>query len=77
MFVTQKKPKHGFNFYKLFLESVMRYDVVKTLMERDDYSEADAMKALREILERIYEGEDPDDVLYDWGLEPDYLDELF
>ena len=55
----------------------MRYNVVKTLMERDDFSEADATEALNEIKERILEGEDPDDVLMDFGLETDYFDELF
>ena len=51
--------------------------IEKTLMQRDGYTREEAREALREARERVLEGENPEDVLYeDFGLEPDYIWEL-
>jgi hypothetical protein len=48
-----------------------------TLMKRDGCTREEAREALREARERVLEGENPEDVLYeDFGLEPDYIWEL-
>ena len=38
-----------------------------------DYSEAEAIEIISEMRERLYEGEDPEEILYEYGLEPDYI----
>ena len=48
----------------------------ETLMERDDISEAEAEDIIREMRERVLDGEDPEEILYENGLEPDYVFEL-
>ncbi len=48
----------------------------ETLMERDDISEAEAEDIIREMRERVLGGEDPEEILYENGLEPDYVFEL-
>ena len=48
-----------------------------TLMKRDGCTREEAREALREARERVLEGENPEDILYeDFGLEPDYIWEL-
>lgn len=46
------------------------------LMERDDISEAEAEDIIHEMRERVFDGEDPEEILYENGLEPDYVFEL-
>lgn len=48
----------------------------EALMERDDISEAEAEDIIREMRERVLDGEDPEEILYENGLEPDYVFEL-
>lgn len=48
-------------------------ELVKIFMERDDLTEQEAKNLVEEMRERVYEGENPEDVLYDEGLEPDYI----
>lgn len=36
-------------------------------------TEQEAKNLVEEMRERVYEGENPEDVLYDEGLEPDYI----
>lgn len=52
-------------------------NLVKTLMERDGLTREDAEAIAEEMKESIYNGDDPDDVLYEHGLESDYIDDLF
>jgi hypothetical protein len=51
--------------------------IEKTLMKRDGYTREEAREALHEARKRVFEGENPEDILYeDFGLEPDYIWEL-
>ena len=46
------------------------------LIERDNYTPEDAETARHEALDRMISGEDPFDVLGEYGLEPDYLESM-
>ncbi len=48
----------------------------EVLRDRDGYTEEDIAEARRDILDRIMEGEDGFDVIEEYGLEPDYLEDL-
>lgn len=48
----------------------------EALMEHDDLSEAEAEDIICEMRERVFDGEDPEEILYENGLEPDYVFEL-
>lgn len=50
--------------------------IVKTLMERDDMTFAEATDLLIEMRGQVRDGEDPEEVLYEIGLEPDYVFDL-
>lgn len=54
----------------------MENELVKIFMERDDLTEDEAMELVEEMRQRVYEGENPEDVLYEEGLEPDYIFDL-
>ena len=47
-------------------------DLLVALINQD-YSEAEAIEIISEMRERLYEGEDPEEILYEYGLEPDYI----
>lgn len=48
-----------------------------TLMKRDGYTREEASEALREARERVTNGEDPEEILYEeFGLEPDFIFDL-
>ena len=47
--------------------------VKEILIERDGMSAAEADEEIREMKNRVMEGEDPEEILYDIGLEPDYI----
>jgi len=51
---------------------------IKTvIMRRDGISAAEADEMIAEAKERVYEGEDPEEVLSEeFGLEPDYIFDL-
>lgn len=51
-------------------------ELLKIFMERDDMTEQEAKELIEELKERVADGEDPEEVLYDEGLEPDYIFEL-
>ena len=51
-------------------------ELLDILMARDGLDKEDAQSIIDEMRERVAEGENPDDVLYDHGLEPDYFMEL-
>ena len=48
-------------------------ELKKVLMERDGLTSEEADEQIAEMSEQINEGENPEDVLYDIGLEPDYI----
>jgi len=47
--------------------------VVGILMARDGKTEQEAIDDVVEMRNMITEGSDPEEVLSDWGLEPDYV----
>ena len=51
-------------------------EIKRILMVRDEMTEEEAEETLAECREAISEGENPEDVLYDLGLEPDYIFDL-
>lgn len=51
--------------------------LLKALMQSQDLSEKEATSLILEMKQRIYnDNEDPEEVLYEEGLEPDYVFEL-
>ena len=50
--------------------------LLKILMKRDDLTEAEAQEIIDDAKQQVRDGENPEDVLYEMGLEPDYFDEL-
>ncbi len=49
----------------------------EVLISRDEMSPEEADKAITEAKERVYEGEDPEEILLEeFGLEPDYIFDL-
>jgi len=46
------------------------------LIVRDQLTIAEAKEIIDEMKERVLEGENPDDLLYEIGLEPDYVFDL-
>ena len=48
----------------------------KVLIVRDQLTIAEAKEIIDEMKERVLEGENPDDLLYEIGLEPDYVFDL-
>lgn len=55
----------------------MRETIEQILIQRDGMSPAEAKQAVQDAKDRVSEGEDPEEILYDeFGLEPDYIFEL-
>ena len=51
--------------------------IERTLIQRDGYSRAEAREALQEARERVTNGENPEEILYEeFGLEPDFIFDL-
>lgn len=48
----------------------------EVLQRRDGYTQEEVDEARLEILERIADGEDGFDIIDEYGLEPDYLEDL-
>ena len=48
----------------------------KVLIVRDQLTIDEAKEIIDEMKERVLEGENPDDLLYEIGLEPDYVFDL-
>jgi len=46
------------------------------LVERDGYTPKEAMQEIQQMKARVMEGESPEEILYEIGLEPDYVFEL-
>lgn len=52
-------------------------ELTKVLMERDGIDETEAKELIDNAKQRVEDGEDPEEVLYDeFGLEPDYVFDL-
>lgn len=51
--------------------------LIKALMEGHDLSSAEARELIEEMRKRVHDdNEDPEEVLYEEGLEPDYIYDL-
>ena len=48
-------------------------ELKKVLMHRDDLSSDEADEIIEEMRERTFNGENPEELLYEQGLEPDYI----
>ena len=52
-------------------------ELKKVLMERDGISSKEADEVIADAKQRVWDGEDPEEVLADeFGLEPDYIFDL-
>jgi len=51
-------------------------DLKEALINGQDMSPAEADEVIEEMKDRLYEGEDPEELLYEQGLEPDYIFDL-
>jgi hypothetical protein len=51
-------------------------ELVRIFMNRDELTREEAKDLVEEMRERVLDGENPEEVLYDEGLEPDYIFEL-
>lgn len=50
--------------------------LLETLMDRDEITENQAQEIIDNMIERLHDGEDPEELLYEVGLEPDYIFDL-
>ena len=50
--------------------------LLQAIMEVDGCCEEEAEVIKQELMQLVIDGEDPEAVLYDFGLEPDYVIEL-
>jgi len=69
----------GFGIMELLAmeDTEMTETIVQILMRRDGMTQDEAEEALEEAKQAVADGEDPEEVLYDYfGLEPDYIFEL-
>lgn len=48
-------------------------ELVEVLMAREGITLQEAEKIRLDMLQRVWSGEDPEEVLYEHGLEPDYV----
>lgn len=46
------------------------------IMSRDGCSESEADEMVQEMKERWREGEDPEELLFEYGFEPDYYQDI-
>lgn len=51
-------------------------NLLAVLMISQDLTRAEALAELNEMRERMFDGEDPEEILYEYGLEPDYVFDL-
>jgi len=52
-------------------------DLKKVFMERDHMTSDEADEEISELMARVWEGEDPEEILHDeYDLEPDYIFDL-
>ena len=48
-------------------------ELLTILMNRDNLSKVEALDLISEMRQAVLNGEDPEELLYDIGLEPDYV----
>ena len=48
-------------------------ELKRVLMNRDEMTDSEANELIHEMKDRVYEGENPEEILYEIGLEPDYI----
>lgn len=59
------------------INDIKKTDLFRVMVERgDDGGESDVVAEIKDMRKRVDDGEDPEEVLYDVGLEPDYLFDL-
>lgn len=51
-------------------------ELARIFMKRDHMSRDDAAAKVEEMRGRVWDGEDPEDLLWEEGLEPDYIMDL-
>lgn len=51
-------------------------ELLEVFKVRDGMTEAEALFEIEDMKGRVLEGENPEDVLYEYGLEPDYVLDL-
>lgn len=51
-------------------------DLRDALVSGGHYEESEVDEAIAEMYQRMQEGENPEDILYEEGLEPDYVFDL-
>jgi len=62
----------GFLTEKLFKMAILT-ELCLAIMNREDCTQEEAEEVIQEMKERVREGEDPEEVLFDEGFEPDYI----
>lgn len=50
--------------------------LVKVIARREGVPVSEALEMVKDMAAEVNEGADPEEVLYDWGLEPDYVIDL-
>ena len=50
--------------------------LARIFMARDHMSQGDAVAKVEEMRSLVWDGEDPEDLLWEEGLEPDYIMDL-
>jgi hypothetical protein len=50
--------------------------LLNAIKNSQDCDTTEAKAIFAEMVEEVENGRDPEDVLYDWGLEPDYVFDL-
>jgi hypothetical protein len=51
-------------------------ELLKAIMNSEGMNKAEALEILKDMRKQVEEGEDPEEVLYEFGLEPDYILDL-
>ena len=55
----------------LYREKTM--ELLHVLMQNEDLTETEALELIKGMRQQVLDGENPEDILYDIGLEPDYV----
>jgi hypothetical protein len=50
--------------------------LLQALMDTQELSKMEALEVINEMKERIVDGENPEEILFEEGLEPDYIFDL-
>jgi hypothetical protein len=50
--------------------------LLQALMDAQELSKMEALEVINEMKERIVDGENPEEILFEEGLEPDYVFDL-